>query len=273
MLSISLRTFWKEHWVARFILRPLLYAYLALFIFGLCFADAILFPPPRVSYTDDSSILKLTAADGLKISARYLPNTHASYTLLYSHGNGEDLGYDADALQDLHDSGFAVFAYDYHGYGTSVGKPSEANTYLDIDAAYTYLTQTLHVSPTRIIIYGHSLGGGPSVDLAVRKPAAGLILESTFTTPFRAVTRISLLPFDRYYNDRKIVRVRCPVLVMHGTDDHTIPYAHGRQLFTAVRSPKQCLWVPGAGHNNLQEMAGESYQIALKNFVALLDSH
>lgn len=269
----TLRTFWKEHWASRFILRPLIFAYLALFFFALFFADAILFPTPRISYKDDANIIKLTAADGVKISARYLPNAHAAYTLLYSHGNGEDLGYDADALHDYHDQGFAVFAYDYHGYGTSAGKPSEANTYLDIDAAYDYLTRTLHVPPARIIIFGRSLGGGPSVDLASRKPAGGLILQSCFTTPFRTVTRISLLPFDRYYSDKKIGRVRCPVLVIHGSADRTIPYSHGRQLFTAVRSRKQCLWVTGADHNNLEEIAGQRYQDALQNFVIFLGGH
>ena len=266
-----IRTFWQEHWASRFLLRPLMLCYLVLVFISLCFSNMMIFPAPRASYSDDQTILKLTTTDGVHISARYLPNARASYSLLYSHGNYEDLGDDADLLQGLHEDGFAVFAYDYHGYGTSEGKPSEGNSYRDIDAAYAYLTGTLHVPPAHIIIYGRSLGGGPSVALATRTQVAGLILQSTFTTPYRTVTHIALLPFDCYHNDRKIARVHCPVLLMQGTADHVVPFSHGLQLYAAARPPKQCLWVDGADHDNFVNIAGERYHAALANFKSLLD--
>jgi len=89
------------------------------------------FLPRPSSYKDTPEFLKLSAEDGNKITALYLPNPSAKFTLLISHGNSEDLGDDRDWHQDLRKAGFNVFAYDYEGYGTSEGKPNEKRTYQD----------------------------------------------------------------------------------------------------------------------------------------------
>lgn len=261
---------WKNRF-ARWVFLPILGLYLVLFCVGLFVSDSLIFRPHNASYHDDQTILKLTTADGIKISARYLPNPPATYTILYSHGNGEDLGDDRGLLQGLHDLGFSVLSYDYHGYGTSDGSPSEAIAYKDIDAAYAYLTTTLKIPTNRIIVFGRSLGGGPSVDLASRRPVGGLVVESSFMTAFRARTQVALLPFDKFRSIEKIGRVRCPVLVMHGTSDYVIPFHHGVELYTAVRSPKCHLWVEGAGHNNLRRIAGNRYPKAIRAFMALVE--
>ena len=214
-------------WFTRWVFVPVIALYLLFLLFAVTCADSIVFANHPAHYEDSADILKLTTADGMKISARYLPNPTAAYTILYSHGNGEDLGDDAQLLENLNAMGFAVFAYDYHGYGTSEGTPNETKTYQDIDAAYTYLTAGLHIPANRIIIYGRSLGGGPAIDLATRKPAAGLIIQSTFVSAYRAFTRIPLVPFDEFRNIDKIGRVQCPVLVIHGTADGVVPFAQG----------------------------------------------
>lgn len=110
--------------------------------------------------------------DGVTLSAVHLPNPQAVYTVLFSHGNAEDIRDVAPLLNEIHESGFAVFAYDYRGYGSGDGVPTEENAYKDIDAAYAYVTGTLGVAPARIIAYGRSVGGGPAVDLASRWPLA-----------------------------------------------------------------------------------------------------
>src|SRR5262249_28492413 len=100
----------------------------------------MIFVPPPATYADHGEVRKLRTADGLRISAVYLPSPSATYTLLVSHGNAEDLGTLAPHLVRLRALGFAVFAYDYRGYGTSEGTPSERGAYADIDAAYADLT-------------------------------------------------------------------------------------------------------------------------------------
>ncbi|GET40153.1 alpha/beta hydrolase [Microseira wollei] len=265
------RLLWGEFSLKRMI-RSTIFIYACFCTWAYFYTDRMIFLPQPSTYEDTQDILKLTTANGVQISAIYLPNPNAKYTILYSHGNAEDLGYGLPMLKELRDIGFSVFAYDYQGYGTSQGTPSEGNAYKDIDAAYNYLTQELKIPPNRIIAYGHSVGGGPSVDLAARKPIAGLIVENTFITAFRVVTHIPIVPFDKFANIDKIKNLRCPVLVMHATADEVIPFYHGQKLFDAANEPKRFLWIEGAGHNNFKWVAGERYVTALRQFVELVSS-
>lgn len=255
------------------LLKSILFVYSCVGIYVFFDADRLIFLPPPASYADTPNILKLKTANGDRISAIYLPNSTATHTLLYAHGNAEDLGQILPVLQQLREIGFAVFSYDYRGYGTSIGKPSERHAYEDINAAYQYLNQHLNIPATQIIAYGRSVGGGSAIDLASRQPLGGLVVESSFVTAFRVITRIPIFPFDKFANISKIDRVNCPVLVMHGTADEVIPFWHGQQLFEAVQSQKQALWVEGAGHNDLSEVAGDRYVQALQKFSASLRSH
>ena len=236
-------------------------------------SDRMIFLPPVPTYRDTADILKVPTSGGERIAAVYLPNPAARYTVLLSHGNAEDLGWVLPSLPPLRDLGFAVFAYDYRGYGLSQGRASEQHVYADIDAAYDYLTRELRVPAARIILYGRSLGAGAAVDLAARQSVGGLILESPFLTAFRVMTRIPLFPFDRFRNVDKIGRVRCPVLVMHGEADEIVPLWHGQQLFERAPGPKMFLAVPGAHHNDFMLVAGARYVTALRDFEALLREH
>jgi len=248
------------------LVRVLLLIYIALNLFAYLFVESLMFPVPFPSYQDTPDIIKLTTRNQQRISALYLPNPSATYTILYSHGNGSDLGSTRSVLQLIQQLGFSVFAYDYQGYGTSEGKPSEQNLYHDVNAAYEYLTQTLKISPDRIILYGFSIGGGPSLDLATRQPVAGIILEGTFTSVFRVVTYLPILLFDRFRNLDKIRSIYCPILLIHGTLDQVIPFWHGKALYEAANPPKQFLPIEGAGHNNLIDIAGDRYIQAIRNF-------
>lgn len=236
-----------------------------------CCADRLMFFPHDSSYADSGEIIKLTASDGVTISARHFANPSAKYTILHSHGNGEDMGDLAFIYTQIRDAGFNVLAYDYHGYGTSGGRASESAAYADIDAAYEYLTDKLQVPPERIIVLGRSIGGGPSVDLAARKPVGGLILESSFVSAFRVVTRIPLLLWDKFENLKKLPSVKCPILVIHGENDRIVSTWHGKRLYEAAPGKKQCLWVEAAGHNDLFDVAAERYGQALRDFAALVE--
>jgi fermentation-respiration switch protein FrsA (DUF1100 family) len=246
--------------------------YVGVGLYAFFFTDRIIFQPPRSEYHDTRATLKLKSPDGVEISATYLQNSRAAYTILYSHGNAEDLATLAPALEDLRAIGFSVFAYDYHGYGTSAGKPREKNAYEDEDAAYDYLVHTLHTPAERIIALGRSLGGAMAIDLAARKPLAGLIVESSFLSALRVVTHFRIFPFDKFRNLDKIQKVRCPVLVIHGRRDEVIPFWHGVRLFELANQPKMNLWVEGAGHNDLSAVAGPRYEQALQGFRDSLDS-
>lgn len=248
------------------VLATLLAVYAVFLVLVFFYADVLIFRPHPSSYQDGAGITKLSTADGVQISAAYLPNPEARYTVLFSHGNGEDLGDDMPFLVDYRTHGFAVFAYDYHGYGTSGGRPSERNAYADVDAAYTFLTEKMGIPPGRIINHGRSLGGGVAVDLAARRACAGLILESTFVSTFRVRTPIHLAPFDEFVSIGKIPAVHCPLLIIHGKEDGMIPLWHAEAMFQKANQPKRFWWVDGAGHNDCWDVAGEKYWQTVQSF-------
>lgn len=229
-------------------------------------ADFAIFPVLKSSYRDSAEIIKLYTGDGKKISAIFLKNPNAKYTVLFSHGNFEDIGSLQPYLQEYYNHGFSIFAYDYHGYGTSEGKASETNTYLDIEAAYQYLCITRHITAESIILHGRSVGTGPTLELARQNLSAGIILESPFLTAFRVVTRIPLFPIDKFQNDLKIKKVKTPLLIIHGKQDEVVPFWHGKKLFEMANQPKTFYEIDKAGHNDIIYVAGENYWQAIINF-------
>ena len=218
-------------------------------------SERMIFPAPRASYAEGAAdLVRIEADDGVGLAALWLPPPPAAgdapWVILFSHGNGEDLGHVRPLLEPLRRAGFGVLAWEYRGYGLSEGRMTEAGAYRDIEAVYRHLTEERGIPAERILVYGRSVGSGPSVDLAARVPVGGLVVESGFATAFTVMTRVPLFPFDRFRNEAKIGRVDAPVLIVHGTRDEVVPFSHGRRLFAAAREPRDRLWVD-AGHNDV----------------------
>jgi len=249
-------------------------AYAALAAFAYFLSDRLIFQPPSPSYrAGQLPITMIPGPDGDSLATLFLPNPQAALTILYAHGNAEDLGQVAPMLEEMRRSGFAVLGFDYRGYGMSTGGPATTSGAIrDLESMYTYATHTLGVPPARLVLYGRSVGSGPATDVAARLPSGGLVLENAFTSAFVVMTRVPLLPFDRFPNVRHIRQVHSPVLVIHGTADEVIPFAHGRRLYDAAREPKQSLWVEGAHHSDLVFIAGQRYWNALEDFARLVSN-
>jgi len=231
-------------------------------------SDRMLFLPPPASYPAGPDLVWIPAGDGPRLAARWLPYPGARYTLIFCHGNATDLGEIEPRLVELRDRlGVSVLAWDYPGYGRTGGRPGEPATLRGARAVAAYAVDVLGVPADRLVPYGHSLGGGAAVEIAAGRPCAGLILQSAFTSAFRVRLSVNPFPFDKFDNLAKLRRVRCPVLVIHGTADTMIPFAHGEQLRAAAPGRKARLWVRGAGHNDLIETAGEEYWRALADFL------
>ncbi len=265
-------------WLGRVVLLLFVAGYLGL-VFMALKADQIIFQPHPSSYSagdlnspqiaKGAQYVQLASAK-YQIAAIYLPNPAARYTLLFSHGNAEDLGDDLPMLAEFRNAGFAVLAYDYRGYGLSQGTPSERGLYEDAEAAYGYVTGTLLVPPERIFSMGRSLGCAAAVHLASRHQVAALIIESPFLSAFRVITRIQILPWDKFNNAAKIGNVHCPVLVMHGRADRVVPFWHGERLYAMAHEPKQYLWSDNAGHNDM--ILIPRYFPAIAKFTAMVEA-
>jgi fermentation-respiration switch protein FrsA (DUF1100 family) len=226
----------------------------------------MIFPRPPVKYTLGPDYVQLTTPDGVKLAARHWPNSRAKYTLLYLHGNYEELGSIGEYIPQFVAAGYAVFAFDYRGYGHSGGTPTEANVCADTLLAYDYMRTQLGLPADRIIPFGYSLGGGPAVELALRQPVAGLVLQGAFVSAYRVMTRIPLFPGDKFENLKKMPRLRCPVMVIHGTADSTVPFWHGQKLYEAITARKAKLFVEGGPHAGLAGFTGPRYGEELVKF-------
>lgn len=255
--------------IGRFVIMlGLLYAILAV---GAHFLSlSMIFPRPPVKYEMGPDYITLTAPDGTKLAARHWPVAGAKYTVFYLHGNYEDLGSIAEYLPGFTKAGYSMFAFDYRHYGHSGGTPSEANVYADTQLAYDYLRTKLGVPADRIIVFGYSLGGGPAVELALHQPVAGVVLQGAFVSAYRVMTNVPLFPGDKFNNLRKASALRCPVLVIHGSADGTVPFWHGERLYDAITAPKMKLFVPGGPHAGLADFVGPAYTETLQKFTASL---
>jgi fermentation-respiration switch protein FrsA (DUF1100 family) len=252
--------------------RPLVslaWIYFLLLLTSCFFADRLIFAPPPPSYTAsylDLGFLKTSGNES--IAYLHLPARKGMPTLLYSHGNAEDIVQSTIFYEELHARGLGVFAYDYPGYGLSTGTPNEDSCQRAILAAWNHLTDG-GVAPPSIIITGRSVGGGPSVWLASRTKPAGLALISPFRSAFTAAipTPFSIFPGDRFPNLERIRGLDLPLLVIHGEDDRVIAVSHGRKLYDASPSQdKKLVLIPNAGHNDLYAVAGDEVIEELDEF-------
>lgn len=219
----------------------------------------------------------LATDDGEKLAAWWVPAAGAARgTVLLFHGNAGNIAHRIDYAAMFSGMGYHTLLVDYRGYGMSSGEPSEQGTYLDAQAAWTWLTSARGVNPSGIVIFGESLGGGPASWLAARQPAGGLralILASAFTSipdlgaqlyPWLPVRWLSRIHYDNLSN---LTKVRAPLLVAHSPGDEIIPHAHGRRLFAAAREPKAFLELRG-GHNEGFVFSRDEWRKAISAFLA-----
>ncbi len=98
--------------------------------------------------------------------------------------------------------------------------------------------------------------GTNGVKIAATRPVGGLVLEAPFLSAPRVVTRIRILPIDPFPNLKSIKKVKCPILMFHGTDDRVVPYTQGKALFARASEPKQFVSVEGGDHNDFPTVMG-----------------
>jgi fermentation-respiration switch protein FrsA (DUF1100 family) len=212
------------------------------------------------------------AADGTKLFGWYVEGPADAPVILWCHGNAGNVINRLDNLRSLFRSGLSVFIFDYRGYGRSKGRPSEQGLYQDALGAYEYLTRIRMIRPERIVLFGRSLGAAVAAELAVQRPAAGLILESAFPS-IEAVGRFHygglpvhwLIGAEFWLIDR-LPHLSLPKLFIHGDRDDIIPVELGRQVFEAAKPSKSFYVVAGADHNNTYQVGGATYFARFSEF-------
>ncbi|KAJ1462116.1 Alpha/Beta hydrolase protein [Pelagophyceae sp. CCMP2097] len=226
-----------------------------------------------------ADLIMLRTASGETTAAVHIRNARrasspTTLTILYSHANAEDLALAlpyADVLSRF--CGCDVLAYEYCGYSISSGEASEAGCIQCVDAALAYLLEGCRLAPERIVVYGRSIGSGPTVDVASRHARlGGMVLQSAIASAGLVVLpemfARSLAGYDVFLNYEKIPRVRCRTLMIHGRDDRMVPFDHALMLYPHLLDPHPPLWVDGAGHH---DMPDELCLNAVASFVVFIE--
>lgn len=220
--------------------------------------EYIFFPERKITSTPLSygvpfEECTVVTSDEVSVVCWIIPADHPKGAVVFAHGNGGNLGDRVEKYILLRSLGLTVFAFDYRGYGKSGGAPSEEGFYRDAEAV-ALEAERRGFCAGKLILYGESIGGAVAANAAAKRGAAGLVLESSFTTaadmarhhyPVFPAKLILRAEFDTL---RSLRSCSCPVLVMHSPEDEIVPYRMGIELHEAAQAPKRFAKLEG-GHN------------------------
>ena len=217
--------------------------------------DLIGLPPESTAKVEGMETIWLDTPSG-KVEAWFLaphvpPAAMPSPAVIFGHGNGEVIDFWPEILKPFTDLGIGVLLVEYPGYGRSEGRPSQTSITQTFVAAYDVLVRRKDVDPSKIILFGRSLGGGAVCALAQERPSAALILMSTFTSVRSFAWRYlapAFLMRDPFDNLSAVTSYAEPVLIIHGRKDNIIPYKHAVQLHRAAKGSRLITYE--CGHND-----------------------
>ncbi len=214
------------------------------------------------------------------------PSGEKKGTLIFLHGNAENITSHVLSVHWLPQYGYEVFLFDYRGYGKSEGKASIEGLVDDSESALRYLNSRQDVGD--IVLMGQSLGGTIALKVAAKAEnqsrLKALVLESAFSD-FRGIVRekldslwltwplqypLSWLVSSHYSPIEEAKSISdLPMLFIHGEEDPIVPVHHGDALYAAAGSSKKSFWrVPGAGHIGV--LRNEEYRRKFLSFLRVV---
>ncbi|BAO74884.1 hypothetical protein WPG_0654 [Winogradskyella sp. PG-2] len=239
------------------------------------FQEKILFLPTtleqdyKYQFNYDFEELFLKTEENVTINALHFKVNNPKGVILYFHGNAGDLSRWGTITEYFSAMNYDVLIMDYRTYGKSVGKLSEQGFYKDAQYCYDYLLK--NYSEDKITLYGRSLGTGIASYLASRNNTKQLILE----TPYYSILdvaehRFPMLPVKQllkyhFPTHQYLPNAKCPITIIHGTDDSVVPYSSGKKLSELGLINLNLVTVKGGDHNNLIEF--DSYHKTIKTIL------
>jgi pimeloyl-ACP methyl ester carboxylesterase len=215
-------------------------------------------PGPAARVIPSASDVSLRTADGLQLAAWLVParpEADRGWAVLVLPGNGGNRADRAGLADLLSREGFSVLLVDYRGYGGNPGDPSEEGLAHDADAAASWLEEH-GFDADRTIYLGESLGGGVAAALASRRPPAGLVLRSPFTSLADVGAHhypwlpVRLLLRDRFPVLELVRELEVPVVVVRGTADEIVPPSMSARVAAAAPGLVEEQVLAGAAHND-----------------------
>jgi hypothetical protein len=217
--------------------------------------------------------VNLTTSDRVRLHGWLVKASRAQVpapVLVYFGGNAEEVSWLASTAGQY--AGWSLLMFNYRGYGSSDGKPGEAELFADALQIYDYAVG--RAGAGRVAVMGRSLGSGVAVYLAAHRPVAGVILVSPYDSIESVAERvypflpISLMLKHRFDSLSRAPGVRAPLLCLVASGDRVIPRPHSERLYAAWGGIKQWREIRPADHDSV---AGEpDYWRAIAAFLAAL---
>ena len=239
--------------------------------------DYILFKPEKLPkdfqfYYDNQETIEynLETRDGAIINGvRFLPKGESKGVILYLKGNSKSIKGWGKFAVDFTRHDYNVLMIDYRGFGKSTGRRSQKAIKRDLQMVYNKIKE--QVAEDRIILYGRSLGSGFAAKLASMNNPRMLILDAPYYSltkvtgryiPFMPLSILIKYPLPTY---KWLKYVRCPIHIIHGTDDKLIPYKSSVKLSQVNPQLTRLHTIIGGGHKNLNNF--ESYHKMLGEII------
>lgn len=200
----------------------------------------------QFDYTIESVVFKNKNGNELNGWLIKPKNLKPTTTIIHFHGNAGNILGQHRAMTPLLKFGFQIFVFDYSGFGFSTGKATRKNVLLDAHAALDYIKTRSDVNATKLVIYGQSLGGHLSAVVANQRQndIDALVIEGAFSSHKDIAADMAgfigrILVSEKYSAYASISSVKKPVLIIHSTQDETIPFKMGQKLFEKANHPKE----------------------------------
>ncbi len=202
------------------------------------------------------------SADGTSLHGWFMPAKDktaktAKGTIVFSHGNAGSISYHLGFCAWLVEASYNVLIYDYRGFGKSGGSVDRRGMVDDVKAAFAYARKRSDIDSTKLVSYGHSLGGAQSVTALGESPVKGLkavVIDGAFAS-YQAMANVfggqlgaSLVSDELAPKDYVKKLAPIPLLVVHGSQDEVVPVSQGLQLFKAAAEPKTLFEVKSGKH-------------------------
>ncbi len=241
---------------------------------GLTACTSVFVHPDRVAYLQNRPLgtpaedVWIQARDGGRMHALSMPaQGEQRATVLFLHGNAENLTSHAHAVSWLPALGYTVLALDYRGFGRSEGEADIDTIHEDAEDALTWLVAKGAQSTGPLIVFGQSIGGSVAIRTvahsALREHVAAVIADSAFSS-YRGIAReklgavwltwplqwpLSLLISNRYTAIDAVADVSpIPLLLIHGERDFIVDPSHSQRLYAAAGEPKALWLIPEGKH-------------------------
>lgn len=254
-------------------------AFPLLVFFCLSGCSSMLYYPSPHAYTDPAQfrhkpeLIDFKSDDGLRLHGWYFksPVRPAKATILFFHGNAQNLSTHFFSLYWLLEHGYDYFIFDYRGFGNSEGKPSPEGTLKDGKAALKWVNENKDPS-SKTVIFAQSLGSAVALRVACdateengsvgfesvivdsgfvsyRRVAQKALSRSWILWPFQWLAHVVLS--DEYAPKDCVSKISPrPLLVVHGDSDQTVDFSHGEKLFNLSREPKEFWKIEGGRHTD-----------------------